>query len=166
MSYVGETLNQCGLLNLDFSVTAVVAVSGDGPNVCGHLLFYVGNNGSGLYFHVAGGYQPPRYMTSEGYRRYLREGGKVELRRRGISLPKPEGARLYLEKALSEKWLWAVLPHNCVAFVEEIIKAGGGGWSSMTNCPAIAVDDDASTQIRQFFIQLDNEIHRIYGVPR
>jgi hypothetical protein len=33
MAYEGEILNQCGLIQLDFSATCIVAVSGDGPNV-------------------------------------------------------------------------------------------------------------------------------------
>lgn len=42
MSYSGEILDQCGLIQIDCSQVAVVAVSGDGPNICGHLLLYAG----------------------------------------------------------------------------------------------------------------------------
>ena len=48
------------------------------------------------------------YMTEAGYRQYLSETRKRELRRRALSLPNPSGAYLYLEGLLSEKWTWAV----------------------------------------------------------
>ena len=51
MSYDGETLDACGIIELDLSKAYVVAVSGDGPNVCGHLLlfgFFVEFNGGVL----------------------------------------------------------------------------------------------------------------------
>jgi hypothetical protein len=35
MAYEGDILNACGLIQIDFSETYVVAVSGDGPNICG-----------------------------------------------------------------------------------------------------------------------------------
>lgn len=38
MAYEGELLNECGTLHVDLSKIAVVAVSGSGPNVCGHLI--------------------------------------------------------------------------------------------------------------------------------
>ncbi len=56
MSYEGELLNACGVIDLDFSRTYVVAVSGSGPNVCGHLLLHVDSH-VGYYFHVATGDQ-------------------------------------------------------------------------------------------------------------
>jgi hypothetical protein len=96
MAYDGEFLNQSGVLDIDPSTVAVVAVSGSGPNFCGHLLIATGKPGKALYFHVAlvSGY--PKYMTEAGYRRYLRDNGKSEIRRRSLSLPNPNGALLYL----------------------------------------------------------------------
>jgi hypothetical protein len=178
MAYEGEILHACGLIELDFSKTWIVAVSGDGPNLCGHLLVYAASN-PGYYFHVTGdptasgimkvrGY--PMYMDDAGYRRYLVETVKTELRRRMVKLPNPAGSALYVESLLSEKWTWAVLPHNCVDFVEEVIKAGGGGWTSYSNCPVISISDDIPTKIQTFFNSMENmlegEIYRIYGVPR
>jgi hypothetical protein len=177
MPYEGEILYACGLIKLDFSETWIVAVSGDGPNVCGHLLLYAAS--AGYYFHVTGdpagrglarirGY--PMYMTDIGYSRYLVETGKRELRRRKINLPRPTGATLYIEGLLAEKWTWGVLPHNCVDFVEEVVKAGGGDWSSYSNCPAVAITDDVSERIQNFFNSMENmvesDIYRLYGVPR
>jgi hypothetical protein len=94
MAYHGEILDKCGLVDIDCSNVAVVAVSGDGPNVCGHLLLHTGPNRGGLYFHVAEFHGRPRYMNESGYGRYLREAGKTELRRRYLSLPNPRGALL------------------------------------------------------------------------
>jgi hypothetical protein len=91
MTYEGEILNSCGLIDVDFSETSIVAVSGDGPNICGHLLINAAGRG-GYYFQVAGLHEYPRYMNDSGYRRYLREAGKTELRRRKVELPNPGNA--------------------------------------------------------------------------
>ncbi|MCC6852954.1 MAG: hypothetical protein IT502_11660 [Rubrivivax sp.] len=174
MPYEGEVLNACGVVNAGLANVNVVAVSGDGPNLCGHLLLFT-PNGGGYYFHVTGdpersglgrmrGY--PRYMTEAGYRRYLRETGKRELRRRPLNLPKPDAAYLYLEGLLAEKWTWAVLPNNCVAFVEEIIEAGGGDWGSYSNCPALATSESISERIGRFYRWMESGIYGVYGVPR
>ncbi len=181
MIYEGEVLSSCGFIQIDFSDTYIVAVSGDGPNICGHLLIYTAKGG-GYYFHVTGdpnasgikkirGY--PLYMNDSGYNRYLKETGKIELRRRKIKLPNPSGALLYVEKLLAEKWTWAVLPHNCVAFVEEVVKAGGGDWGSYSNCPALATADSLSNRIQSIYnwmgrgvYDLESEIYGLYGVQR
>src|SRR5690606_18206778 len=117
------------------------AVSGSGPNKCGHLLMGTGARGDMIYFHVALVRGYPKYMTEAGYQRYLKENGKSELRRRHLALPDPQAARVYLERLMSETWNWYLLPNNCVAFVEEVIAAGGGTWGSYSNCPAVATQD-------------------------
>jgi len=165
MAYSGEVLNECGLIQVDCSKIAVVAVSGDGPNVCGHLLLHTGNRG-GYYFHVAEFHGRPRYMSESGYRKYLREAGKVELRRRYLSLPNPEGCVGYLEGLMANTWTWGVIPNNCVSFVEEVIKAGGGTWSSYSNCPDIATQATIAERVESFLGQMEMEIYRLYGVPR
>ncbi len=173
MAYDGEVLMACGIIQPDFTDTWVVAVSGDGPNVCGHLLIYDAKGG--YYFHAVGdpadtglgrlrGY--PMWMDEPGYARYLASNGKRELRRRKISLPNPAGARNYIECGLSEMWTWAVLPHNCVAFVEEVIKAGGGSWGSYSNCPAIAVSDTVEERIERFYGWMESGVYELYGAPR
>ncbi len=166
MGYHGEILDQCGLINIDCSRIAVVAVSGDGPNVCGHLLLYSGPSRGGYYFHVAEFRGNPRYMSESGYQQYLQESGKTEVRRRYLSLPNPQGALLYLEGLMANTWTWGVLPNNCVAFVEEVITAGGGTWSSYSNCPDIATQDTIPQRIERFLGQLESEIYGLYGVPR
>jgi hypothetical protein len=50
MAYAVEVFNECGLIKIDCSKVAIVAVSGDGFNVCGHLLLHTANRGS-TYFH-------------------------------------------------------------------------------------------------------------------
>lgn len=165
MAYAGEVLNSCGVIDIDFSQTRIVAVSGDGPNVCGHLLIYAAGRG-GYYFHVAALRDYPRYMNDSGYRRYLTESGKTELRRRRIELPNPEGALLYLEGLLAEKWTWLVLPNNCVTFVEGLIQAGGGTWGSYSNCPGVAAAPTLPERIQSFYNWMESGIYGIYGVPR
>jgi hypothetical protein len=171
VTYEGEVLNSCGAINIDLSAPYIVAVSGDGPNVCGHLLLF-SPKGGGYYFHVVGdagakglskmvGY--PRYMNDAGYRRYLKEAGKSELRRMPVSLPRPNAAFLYIEGLLAEKWTWAVLPHNCVTFVEGVIEAGGGNWGSYSNCPALATADSVSDRINSFYRWMENGVYGVYG---
>ena len=166
MAYSGEVLNQCGAINIDCSEIAVVAVSGDFPNPCGHLLLYTGKNNNGYYFHVAELRGYPRYMNQMGYKRYLKEAGKSEIRRRYLSLPDPNGALLYLENLMSCQWTWGGIPNNCVAFVEEVIQAGGGTWGSYSNCPAIATQETIPSRINRFLVQLEGEIYNLYGIPR
>jgi len=166
MAYTGEVLDQCGVLNIDLSRVEVVVVSGDGPNVCGHMLLRGGSSSGGTYYHVSEFRDQPRYMSETGYRRYLRESGKRELRRIALTLPDPRAAEAYLEDLLANTWQWGVLPNNCVAFVEEVIHAGGGTWGSYSNCPDLATQDTISTRIQRFLGQLENEIYGLYGVPR
>ncbi len=166
MAYTGEILDACGLIGIDCTQIAVVAVSGDGPNLCGHLLLHTGPARGGYYFHVAEFRGRPRYLSESGYQRYLREAGKTELRRRYLSLPNPQGAFLYLEGLMANTWTWLVVPNNCVAFVEEVIQAGGGTWGSYSNCPDLATQDTLSERIERFLGQMENEIYRLYGVPR
>jgi hypothetical protein len=165
MAYEGEKLDSCGILDVDLTKIAVVAVSGSGPNVCGHLILFAPSHG-GMYFHVAGINAYPRYMTQTGFQRYLRENSKRELRRRYLALPDPDGAYRRLEGLLARTWLWGLIPHNCVAFVEDVISAGGGGWSSYSNCPAVATADTIEQRVRSFMGSLEGEISRLYGVPR
>lgn len=172
MAYEGEVLTACGAISIDLSDAYIIAVSGDGPNICGHLLLY-SSKGGGYYFHVTGdpnakglgkvrGY--PMYMNDAGYRRYLKETGKSELRRKPISLPNPDAAFLYIESLLAEKWTWGVLPHNCVAFVEAVIQAGGGNWGSYSNCPALATEDSVSKRINSFYQWMESGVYGIYGI--
>lgn len=60
---------------------------------------------------------------------------------------------------------WGVLPHNCVAFCESVMAAGGGTWSSHSNCPTVATADTVQERARSFRGTLENEIYQLYGVP-
>jgi hypothetical protein len=132
--YEGDIMVKCPLKPFDFKMTRVVIVSGYGPNFCGHALLYTGG---GWYFHVAGGYAVPKFMREEGYMRYLRENDKHEIRRWIIKIPNPAGAHAKLEELLTNQWLWFLLPHNCVAFVEDVVQAGGSKAGMYFNCPSM-----------------------------
>lgn len=173
MAYEGEILFGCNVIHPQFTDTYVVAVTGDGPNVCGHLLVY--DNSGGYYFHAVGdpgasgvgkvlGY--PMYMNDAGYRRYLATTGKKEIRRRKVVLPNPAGARDFVEARLADKWLWGVLPHNCVSFVEAVISAGGGSWGSYSNCPAVAVSDSLEERAQRLYQWVESGVYELYRVPR
>jgi hypothetical protein len=136
MAYEGDLMLACPAEAFRFDDTEAVVVSGDGPNFCGHLILNVGGIG-GMYFHVAGFRTFPRQMTEEGYRRYLRETKKKELRRFPVILTKPDSAMLKMENLLAAKWTWGILPHNCASFVEEIVAAGGSSAGLYSNCPAL-----------------------------
>jgi hypothetical protein len=152
MAYEGEELHFCPPHMFDFTRASAVIVSGDGPNIWGHMLLNTGG-AHGIYFQVAGVIARPRYMDEVGYQRYLKETGKTELKRIPLFVRHPEASQLRLEQSLNETWKWGGVIHNCETFVEEIIVAGGGpmihrglfslpiksGWSAWTcearNCP-------------------------------
>ena len=163
MAYEGEILDSCGLLDLDLRKVSVVSVSGSGPNACGHLILYM-PAGGGYYFHVAGGRAFPRYMTEKGFERYLQENSKREFRRVSFTLPNPAAAEKRLEELLSRKWLWLLLPRNCVVFCETVIQAGGINWGSLSDCPVLATDVPVS-ELNRFMNSLEAEIRGLYGAP-
>ena|SRR5215475_7485689 len=125
MAYEGEYLLYCPVNPFDLGHANAVVVSGDWPNTWGHMLLNTGGIG-GMYFQVAGVHAVPRYLTEEGYRRYLKETGKTELRRFPVYIKNPDAAMSKLEELLAKPWSWWVVRHNCETFVEEIIMAGGG----------------------------------------
>ena len=135
MAFVGSEMSSC--FSVPFTSAACVVVSGDGINVCGHALLYA----DGYYFHVAGVYDRPRYMTEDGYRQYLTEAGKTELGRYRRFLSLPAAAYTKLTRLMSDRWLWGVLPNNCIVFVEEVLQAGGAtNFGLYSNCPVLQVN--------------------------
>lgn len=132
--YEGDVVLQCFIRPSDFKHTCAVIVTGDGINLCGHTLLHTGG---GWYFHVAGSNDVPKFMSEGGYKRYLTETGKKEIRRWIVPLPNPAGAHQKLEELLAKQWLWLLLPHNCVSFVEEIVLAGGSDAGMYLNCPRL-----------------------------
>ena len=165
MAYEGELLDQCSIMTLDYSRAMMVAVSGDGPNVCGHMIVGFSGKSGFTYFHVAQVYGRPRYMSEDGFKRYLSETGKQQLGVSFINLPDAEGAQSYLCKLMGKKWAWGVIPNNCVAFIEEILAAGGAQWSSVSNCPAVAIKPPVTVQINNLLNDLNRSIYRYYGLP-
>jgi len=140
MAYEGDLAVECPSHAHDFSNTWVIVVSGAAINPCGHMILNVGGIG-GTYVHVAGVRGFPRFMSEMGYRRYLTENGKKELRRARVPISKPDAAMVKLEWLLSQKWTWGVLPHNCAAFVEDVVRAGGSNAGLYLNCPTIETFD-------------------------
>src|SRR4051812_11054116 len=122
MSYEGEIMVACPG-DIDFTNTWAVVVTGASWNPCGHMLLCCGlDSASSWYFHVAGQgvrealgiWAYPKFMRGDGnFYRYLGDNAKSEIRRLDAEVTDPEGAYGKLEEAMSNKWLWAVLPHNC-----------------------------------------------------
>jgi len=131
--YIGDIMHSCFLRPSDFNHACAVIVSGDSINFCGHALLHIG--GTGWYFHVAGFNEVPRFMNEAGYKRYLKEGGKHEIRRTLVPISNPVGAHRKLEDILAKRWQWLLIPNNCASFVEEIVQAGGSKAGLYLNCP-------------------------------
>lgn len=159
MPYEGEVATWCPGSGYDFSNTWAVTVSGSSWNPCGHMILNVGGCG-GTYFHVTGrpaGVDGHRYpglswypmqMRGTTFYRYLTENKKVEWKRWRIPLTNPAGALKRLEDLLTNRWLWKVLPHNCVAFVESVVEAGGVKKEILlTNCPALMGRDRHGSEL-------------------
>lgn len=136
MAYIGEFLDGRSWMPFDFSQSYAVVVSGAKLNPCGHMLLYTAANG-GFYVHVAEVRGRPRYMAREDYETYLMENRKRELSRTFVPIPNPNGALMELRNQMSKPWTWFVLPHNCAAFVETILRAGGASAGLYLNCPTI-----------------------------
>jgi len=113
----------------------VVTVSGAKFNPAGHDLLNIGGEG-GWYFQVHKVYDyPTAYYTEQEYEAYLMAEGKHEISRTPIDVPNPAGAIDKLHDLLGQKWLWLVIPHNCVNFVETVVQAGGSTAGSYSNLP-------------------------------
>ena len=142
MSFQGNKyLSQELPINADFSRAYVVLVSGNVPNICGHALIYF-PGGFGHYFHFTGPEitDHPRYLLGQNdYQRYLKENNKREFYRVCLSVPNPEGAKEKLRALLNKEWTTYLVAHNCVSFINEILKAGGVSWSFLTYCPTPAL---------------------------
>jgi hypothetical protein len=125
MAYDGEILDQCRTVEMDCSKVAVVAVSGAGPNVCGHMLIATGRD-----MEISCISMSRWFGAIQRYdRRRLSQIPERECQKRDVdvvlSLPAPSGAANYLEDMMSGTWTWGPLPNNCEAFVEEV---GDRGW--------------------------------------
>lgn len=132
-SYHGERVTACAPCPYNWMDTEVVVVSGASWNPCGHALLRVG----GYYFHIGGFNGYPYRLDEQGFTRYLHEEGKHEVRRTQIRLRRPSRAQAKLEELASRTWGWGVLPHNCIAFVEDVLAAGGCPDASISNCPIL-----------------------------
>ena len=156
MAYDGEVLADSDVLTLklNFSTVYAVVVTGVKLNPCGHALLFVpykpaissarridrvsvARRDDGSYFQVAEAYGLPRIMSSDGYKRYLKENKKTEITRYSVHLPNPDGAKNRLGELMLKKWCWLILPHNCAAFVEDVVHAGGSSAGLYSNCPRL-----------------------------
>ncbi|QBE62364.1 hypothetical protein [Pseudoduganella lutea] len=132
--YNGAQMLVCPVETADFQHTCAVVVSGDGINACGHTLLHIGGHWS-WYVHIAGFYKVPKFMNGDGYKRYLKENGKREIRRWPVKLPNPQGAHDKLHELIEKPWLWGIIANNCASFVEEVVQAGGNKAGVYLNCP-------------------------------
>jgi hypothetical protein len=75
-------------------------------------------------------------MREDGYRRYLQDHEKRELRRTVVPIHHPERAQQKLDELLAKQWSWFVIPNNCASFVEDVVQAGGSASGLYFNCPS------------------------------
>ena len=141
----------------------VAYVSGAGPNIFGHALFSFGQSVG--YIHVDELYAFPKLLTPAGFSTYLSENGKTVLHREYLyDLSSPQRSLDEAERLRKIKWFWALVPHNCVAFAEQIAGAGGSQWTSKTNMPSVSAKvEKTRDSIKKSMKMLDN-IAR-YGRP-
>ena len=132
-AYKGAHLPHCSAIPFNWKHTRLIVVSGDGPNVCGHVLVKAG----AYYFHIQNDKSPPYYIGEDGYKRYLEENGKTELQNTKVWLKNPEGAQRKLEELSARNWRYFLFSNNCVHYVEEIFKAGGARFGNPLNCPRL-----------------------------
>ena len=125
MPYLGEEVRQCTAASLPFEDSYVVVVTRS--TSCGHMLLNVGGE-CGRYFHFTGPSRcdVPLTLDARGYRRYMRENNKREVSRNRVEIPDPVAASRKLEELMAMQWCTRVVDHNCVEFVDEIVRAGGG----------------------------------------
>jgi len=76
-------------------------------------------------------------MNEKGYRCYLEENNKREVRRTYIPIKDLAASDRKLEELLSKEWMWFLLPNNCANFAEEILQAGGANAGLYSNCPRL-----------------------------
>jgi hypothetical protein len=100
MAYDGDPTFVCRPYAYDFVRAHAVVVSGAKLNPCGHMLLNAGGTG-GWYFHIAEWIGRPRCMNERGYRRYLEEHGKREVRRTWVPLRDVSRAQAKLEELLA-----------------------------------------------------------------
>ena len=120
---------------------SVAYVVGGNINVFGHVLFCFGENVG--YIHVDDPYGYPKLIAARDFSRYLDENGKhVFYRHMLTDLSKENEAVKEAERLRAIKWLWLGVPHNCVAFAEQIAGKGGSTWTSKTNLPVFSALGD------------------------
>jgi hypothetical protein len=162
VKYIGRNLNACDVKMFlregypyAFNVVVVngFSVGGVEVNKCGHVLLNIGglpivDAPGGYYVHIDGELtQPwkyPHYMNEMEYRRYKKENEKTEISRHHIYVPEPRNALLELERLLNEKWRFGLIFNNCATFVDQVLKAGGGGLQmtpGLVNCPKFFFKD-------------------------
>lgn len=134
MAYEGDVHVRHTVQPRHFLRAFAVVVSGAALNPCGHILLNTGGRG-GWYFHIAQVRGFPHCMGEEGYRRYLRENKKREIRRTWVPVKEPHECLHKLEELLRKKWTWFLLPNNCASFVEDVLQAGGTKAGLYSNCP-------------------------------
>jgi hypothetical protein len=119
----------------------VTIVTGSFPNLFGHALFRLGRRVG--YMHVDQLYDYPSYIPYYDFDFYLKSNGKSLIYHDPIRIPNAPGALTRLQQLRMSKWVWLVVPHNCVRFCEQIIRAGGGSWFSTTNLPILSAAADS-----------------------
>lgn len=144
MAYSGVVQPLCPFA-FTFTDVNVTYVHKGNLNVFGHTLLCFGTNIG--YIHVDSVYGYPKLIPAADFDRYLRENGKKVLHRFYVQdLSDPAAALAEAERLRLIKWLWLGVPHNCVAFAEQILGKGGSKWTSKTNLPVFSALGDVLSE--------------------
>lgn len=135
--YDGEEISYCDPNAFASGRGEVVVVSGDGINICGHVLLNVVGFG---YRHLRGETARPRYLrTSLGFDRYLRENQKRVYGRYSFEFSSPACATRRYCHLIAEYWKYGLIRHNCASFVRSILSAGGISGNFPVQCPNLSI---------------------------
>ncbi|HEX8692262.1 MAG TPA: hypothetical protein VF746_07580 [Longimicrobium sp.] len=122
-----------------FTDPGIIIVSGTGPNLAGHALLKLSNTMAG-YAHVDAPYDYPKFMSPDGFAKYLSAEGKTIWGEISVRVPNMEAARTALNAAAQQQWVWLGVAHNCVDFAVEVLNAGGANLpANMSNLPKEAL---------------------------
>jgi hypothetical protein len=85
-AYLGQRMYECNRVPFNWARTELQIISGDGPNVCGHVIIRAGS----YYFHIDGIWEYPWSMDETGFKKNCRPNTGFGASRTTIAPPLPK----------------------------------------------------------------------------